>query len=133
MNTQHIRSEDWQEFCEKFTEFSRGSFLTIETIGADGIRSEVFLDTPLEKMTFDMLDACVDVISISLTSRSDQRKENHFVIDPVDLQLKQSNDGRKILQIRAENGTTLVTFHSGRFPEIINFSKERQMAIPSKM
>ena len=82
-------------------------------------------------MTFDKTDACNDVISISLVGRADQRKENHFVIEPVDMQVKQSKEGNKILQIRAENGTTLVTFHSGRFPDLKNFSQERRMAIPS--
>jgi hypothetical protein len=130
-NTQHIRNDDWREFCEKFTEFNRGSLLTIERIGPDGIRSELFRDLPLDKMTFDKTDACNDIISISLVSRADQRKENHFVIEPVDLQIKQSNEGNKILQLRAENGTTLVTFHSGRFPEMENFSDEKRLAIPS--
>lgn len=130
MNTQHIRSGDWEEFCEKFTEYNRGSLLSIETVDADGIRRELFRDLPLDKMTFDKTDACNDVISISLVGRADQRKENHFVIEPVDMQIKQSKEGNKILQIRAENGTTLVTFHSGRFPDE-NFSEERRMAIPS--
>ena len=130
MNTQHIHNEDWQEFCEKFTEFNRGSLLAIETIGADGIRSELFRDLPLDKMTFDRTDACVDVISFSLVGRHEQRKENHFVIDPVDMQVMESKGGKKVLQIRAENGTTLVTFHSGRFPEL-NFSQEKRIAIPS--
>ena len=130
MNTQHIRSSDWREFCEKFTEFNRGSLVNIETVGADGIRRELFRDLPLDKMTFDKTDACSDVISISLVSRADQRKENHFVIEPVDMQIKQSPEGNKILQIRAENGTTLVTFHSGRFPDM-NFGEEKRLAIPS--
>jgi hypothetical protein len=131
MNTQHIHSEDWRELCEQFTEFNRGSLLTIETIGADGIRSEVFRDLPLDKMTFDKTDACNDIISISLVGRADQRKENHFAIDPVDIQIKQLSGGKKVLQIRAENGTTLVTFHSGRFPQFKNFSEEKRFAIPS--
>jgi hypothetical protein len=118
MNTQHIRSKDWREFCDKFTEYNRGSLLSIDAIGADGIRGELFRDLPLDKMTFDKTDACNDIISISLVSRADQRKENHLVIEPVDMQIKQSKEGNKVLQIRAENGTTLVTFHSGRFPDM---------------
>lgn len=131
MNTQHIRSSDWREFCEKFTGFNRGSLLSVETVGADGIRSELFRDLPLDKMTFDKTDVCNDIISISLVGRADQRKENHFVIDPVDMQLKESNEGNKVLQIRAENGTTLVTFHSGKFPDMKNFNAAKAFAIPS--
>lgn len=131
MNTQHIRSADWREFCEKFTEFNCGSLLCIETIGGDGIRDELFRDLPLDKITFDKTDACNDVISVSLLGQAGQRKENHFVIEPVDMQIKQSKEGNKVLQIRAENGTTLITFHSGRFTQMNNFSEEKRFAIPS--
>jgi hypothetical protein len=130
MNTQHIRSENWREFCERFVEINRGSLMSVEIIGADGIRSQLFPDAPLRNMVFDKSDACNDVIRISLDGPPDQRKEDHSIIEPVDLQIKESNDGKKILQIRAENGTTLVTFHSGRFPNF-NFTEKRRFAVPS--
>lgn len=129
MKTQEIRSEDWQDFCEKFSEANRGSLLTVEIIGADGIRSEVVRDLPLDKMTFDPTDACNDVISISLSSAPDQRKINHFVIDPFHLRIRQAEGGKKLLEIGSENGTTLVTFHSGRFPPI-DFGGEKRFALP---
>ena len=131
MNTQEISSEDWQEFCEKFTETNRGSLLTIEKIGADGIRSDVARDLPLNKMTFDTTDACNDVISISLDSEPDQRKINHFVIEPIHLRIRQSEEREKFLEIGSESGVTLVTFHSGRFPDMKKFGEEKRFAIPS--
>jgi hypothetical protein len=130
MNIQEIRSEDWQEFCKKFTEANRGSLLTIEVIGTDGIRSDVARDVPFDKMTFDTTDACNDVISITLGSAPDQRKINHFVIDPMHLRIRRAEAGKKLLEMGSENGTTLVTFHSGRFPQV-NFSEEKRVAIPS--
>jgi len=130
MKTQEIPNEEWQEFCEKFTEFNRGSLLTVEVIGGDGIRSDVARELPLNKMTFDTTDACSDVISLNLGSAPDQRKINHFVIDPMHLRIRQAEAGKKLLEIGCENGTTLVTFHSGRFPQI-NFSEGKRLAIPS--
>src|SRR5690606_37402170 len=131
MKTQEINSEDWQEFCEKFTEANRDSLLTIATIKADGIRSDLARDLPLKKMTFNTTDACNDIISISLDSEPDQRKINHFIIDPRHLRIRQSEEGEKFLEIGSENGVTLVTFHSGRFPDMKNFGEEKRFAIPS--
>ena len=131
MNTQDIQSEDWQDFCEKFTYFNRGSLLTVEVIGSDGVRSDFARDLPLDKMTFDTTDACNDMITISLESAPGERKMNHFVIDPRYLRIRRAEAGKKLLEIGSENGTTLVTFHSGRFPQTNNFSAEKRFVIPS--
>lgn len=128
MNTQEIRPEDWREFCEKFTEANRGSLLTIEMIGADGIQNDVARDVPLDTMTFDKTDACNDVISISF-GKAGQKRLIHSVIEPIHLRVKQTK-GSKLLEILAENGTTLLTFHSGRFPPMNN-GEEKGFAIPS--
>lgn len=125
MKTTEIPSEDWQKFCEKFTQFNRSSLLTIEVIGSDGLRSDVARELPLHKMVFETSDPCNDIISINLGTNSDQRKLNHLVIDPIYLRIRQINDGRKMLEIGSETGTNLVTFHSGRFPpmnDLINGS-----------
>ena len=124
MRTQEIQSEDWQEFCKKFTDFNHGSLLTVEMIAPDGVPSEIARDRPLDKMTYDKTDACNDIISISL-GEPNQKKTNHFVIEPIHLRLTQAEGGKKLLQMTAENGITLVTFHSGRFPQLNNFSDEK--------
>jgi hypothetical protein len=125
MKTLEIQSGRWQEFCEKFTEFNRGSLLTIEIIGRDGIRAEVFRDVPLDKMTFDKTDACNDVINVGLNGGPDQRKLNHIVIDPMHLRIRQAEAGKKLLEIGSENGTTLMTFHSGHFPQREDYEENR--------
>ena len=129
MNTQEIRSEDWQEFCQKFTEFNRGSLLTIEVIGGDGILSEVAHELHLDKMMFDTTDACNNVISFSLGTNPDQRKINHFIIEPIHVRIRQLPEGKKVLEIGSETGTNLVTFHSGRFPVKGDFKEEKHVAI----
>ncbi len=118
MTTQEIASEEWEQFCETFTETNRNSLLIIEVIGADGIRTAVARDLPLDKMSLDKSDACNDVITIKLG----QGRMTHFIIEPIHLRLRQSKDGKKLLELDAENGTTLVTFHSGRFPQVMENS-----------
>ena len=116
MKIEEIKSTEWGEFCRAFSEANRGSLLTIELITADGIRSEIAQDQPLDRMTFDRTDACSDVISVSL-GLSGERKRHHFIVDPIHLLVRKGEAGKKFLEIRGENGTTLVTFHSGRFPQ----------------
>ncbi len=128
MKTQEISSDDWQEFCEKVTEANRNSLLTIEMIASDGIRSDVARELPLHKMTFDTTDACNDVITFSLDSEPDGRKVNHLVIEPIHLRIRQDEEGKKLLEIGSESGVTLVTFHSGRFPDMKDFGEEKRFA-----
>ena len=130
MNKQEIQSEDWCDFCEKFTDANRGSLLTVEVVERDGIQSDIARDSPLEKMTFDKTDACSDIITISLGPVG-ERRINHFVIEPIHLLLTKTKEGSKRLQIEAENGTTIVTFHSGRFSQNQNFREEKRLATPS--
>ncbi|MEO7300126.1 MAG: DUF5335 family protein [Verrucomicrobiota bacterium] len=113
--TQEIRSQDWEEFCRRFTEGNAGSLLSIELTGRDGVQKNVARDLPLEKMTMDKTDACNDLITISMASNGSH--VSHTIIEPIRLLVKEVK-GSKTLQIEAENGVTLVTFHSGRFPEI---------------
>ena len=130
MNNQEIPSEDWAGFCEKFTEANRGSLLIVEIVERDGIQSDVARDLPLEKMTFDKTDACSDIISISL-GQAGERRISHLVIEPIRVLLTKTKEGSKLLQIEAENGTTLVTFHSGRFSQDQISGDEKRFAIPS--
>ena len=128
MNNQEIRSEDWAGFCEKFTEANRGSLVIVEKVERDGIPGDVARDLPLETMAFDKTDACSDIITISV-GRVGERRIDHSVIEPIRLLLTKTKEGRKVLQIEAENGMTLVTFHSGRFSLDENIGEEKRAAI----
>lgn len=127
MNTQEIQSEAWASFCKKFTETNRSSLLTIELIGVDGVQKNIARDAALEEMSFEKTTACNDFINISVGHNGSKRL-NHVVVEPIDLLVKESPNGQKILQIRAENGTTLVTFHSGRFPPTENGNEPKRFA-----
>ncbi|MEO6033827.1 MAG: DUF5335 family protein [Verrucomicrobiota bacterium] len=124
MKNEEIRSEDWAGFCERFTESNRGSLLNVDLLARDGLTNEIARDFPLEKMTFDKTDACSDIITICL-GRAGERRINHSVIEPIRLLLTKSKEGRKILQIEAENGMTSVTFHSGHFPPVSTNGDEK--------
>jgi hypothetical protein len=130
MNHQEIRSEDWAGFCEKFTQANQGSLLHVEMIERDGIKHDLARDLPLEKMTFDKTDACSDIINITL-GQTGERRINHSVIEPIRLLLTKTKEGSKVLQIEAENGTTLVTFHSGRLSLDDQTGDKKQVSVAS--
>ena len=123
MNNQEIRSEDWAEFCGKFTETNRGSLLSVESIDTHGIKNEIARDCPLEEMRFEKTDACSDFIHLNLGGTG-ERRINHQIVEPIRMLLTKSKEGRKILQIDAESGMTLVSFHSGMISPEEQFGKK---------
>ena len=129
MNNQEIRSEDWAAFCEKFTETNRGSLLSVESMGSDGVKNEIARDCPLDEMIFEKTDACSDFIHLNLGGTG-ERRINHQIIEPIRILLVKSKEGRKILQIEAESGTTLVSFHTGMISAEEPFGKTEPVTIP---
>ncbi len=142
MQAQEIEPKLWREFCETFSTLNRGSMMTIEQVRFDGRKDEIAREIPFEKMTLDSTDACSDIVSIALGAPG-ERRITHEVIEPIHLRVKANGSGQKILQLEAENGITLVHFHSGRVPELVPNMKsykgdriamdkdERRFAIPS--
>src|SRR4051794_19829070 len=118
MQAQEIEHKLWREFCENFSALNRGSMMSVEQIGFDGRKHEIARDLPLERMTLDTTDACNDIVSVRL-GESGQRSVTHEVIEPIHIRVKQNGGGQKILQLEAENGLTLIHFHSGRVPELV--------------
>jgi hypothetical protein len=117
MKTQEIRTDQWKNFCDQFSQINQGSLVTLEMAEPDGTRTEIARNTPLQKITLDKSDPCNDVISISV-GEPGKRCVTHLVVEPIHLKYKQTGERNKTLQMEAENGTTLLTFHSGRFPEV---------------
>ena len=133
-----IHPKHWREFCDMFSQINRGSMMMVEIQHLDGRRDTIADNEMFNKMTLDTSEACSNMISISLGAEG-TRKMNHIVIEPIHLRTKQYDDGQKVLQIEAENGVTLISFHSGRFPQMqfesefstIEPRAKREMAIPS--
>ncbi len=90
--------------------------MSAEMLHMDNRRDAVAQNDMFQSMTLDTTDACNNMITISFGQAGESR-HHHQVIEPIHLRIKQNGDGKKHLQIEAENGVTLLTFHSGRFPE----------------
>jgi hypothetical protein len=118
MQAQEIEPKLWREFCETFTALNRGSMMTVERVGPDGRTDEVARDVPFQRMTLDSTDACNDIVSFSLGTPGERRIQ-HEVIEPIHVRVKLNGGGQKMLQLEAENGITLVHFHSGRVPDLV--------------
>jgi|ERR1043166_4162293 hypothetical protein len=115
MKTKEIPSAHWQEFCEQFSENNSGSMVDIDFIDLEGRHRPIGRDLPLLSFESNNSNPCNYEIHVSM-GRPGMRAVTHEVIEPIHFCVKQSDDGKKFLQIEAENGVTLVTFHSGRFP-----------------
>lgn len=134
MKTLAIHPNEWRELCETFTQLNKGTVIDLEFVRFDGRRDQVARGDVFQKMTFDMSDACNNMITIVVGTEG-QRRVSHEVIEPIHLRLKGNEEGRKYLQIEAENGVTLLDFHSGRFPlekyesEFAGLGKERERTL----
>jgi hypothetical protein len=117
MKTVAVHPEEWSEFCDAFTKLNKGTPISIEHQKLDGRRDEIAREEVFQKMTLDRTDACNDLISITMGLEG-QRRVTHVVVEPIHLRVKQNGNGQKLLQIEAENGITLVGFHSGRLPAL---------------
>jgi hypothetical protein len=117
MATAEIKSTDWEPFCQKFLELHQNSLVTLTTIDQGGLRVEAAREMPLRKIWFEK-GACNDSIFINLEQQG-KREINHEVVGPIHLKLREEGEGKKALQIDGENGSTLLSFHSGRMNELM--------------
>jgi hypothetical protein len=115
MATQEIESNDWKQFCERFTELHKGTAMRIEHVHGDGTSHEIARDLPLDRMFIDQNDACNDVITLDLGGG----RSRHVIVEPIHMKLRQQAVGPKKLQIDAESGTTIVSFASGKMKELL--------------
>ena len=122
MKTLAIHPNQWRDFCEAFTQLNKGTAINVELVRLNNDRDLVAQGEVFQKMTFDTGDACNNMISITLGTEG-QRRTNHVVIEPIHVRIKENGDGHKLLQIEAENGVTLVDFHSGKLP-LLRFESE---------
>ena len=105
-----IRDSEWSAFCENFVRENGDSVVTVSQTDRNGITREMAREVPLRGMRLEK-DPCNDIIILEL---GDLETQEIRVIEPIHVQIKQAHDGRKLLHLEAENGITLVHFHSGR-------------------
>ena len=118
MKTVEIPSNEWIPFFQDFSRMYLGSLVTIEMLDAGGEQVEVAYQMPLERVLFDQTDPCNNVIVISV-SEPGKRAVEHVIIDPIHVIVRETGEHKKRMEISAENGTTLVGFHSGKLPEAV--------------
>lgn len=111
MGIKEIRSQDWEAFCRKITELRKEALLTIEVVRPDGRRDQIARSVPLRNMSFEKMDGCSDQILLDLESGREQ-PITHSIVDPIHILLRPSTNGSyNPMEINAESGTTLLTFH----------------------
>ena len=105
-----INSHDWGDFCRRISQQRQGASVRIETIEANGIRTERVGDGTFQSMDFDTSNPCNDVILLRVRN---EREIAYDIIDPVHILLRETEPGEDFnpVQIEAENGTTFLTFH----------------------
>ncbi len=124
MKTVEIPEKEWGTFFEDFFRSHQGSLISIEMLDAGGSKIEVSRDMPLDRIVYDpRADACNNVISIGV-SEPGKRAIEHVILDPIHVIVRETGEHKKRLEIAAENGTTHVTFHSGKLPETVANAEE---------
>lgn len=127
--TTEVLSRDWAEFFLKFNELNKGSLITVEHQNLEGHTKEIAREMPFEGIRFGK-DACNDNITIGLGSAPGARDRDHLVVEPIHVRIRGEQAGRKQIQIEAENGVTIITFHNGRFPMEMEGLQSKQ--VPEK-
>jgi len=118
MPTEEIQSTNWKEFCQRFQQLHQDTPMTIQVIDPGGNRRELVDGVPLQSIKFQQNSGCADTILITVFQEG-KREITHEIIDPIHVKLRQEQEGPKALQIDAENGSTLLTFSSGKIEELL--------------
>jgi hypothetical protein len=116
MATQEISSTNWAEFCRRFVDLHRGTLMTVMKIDPSGHSHEVLRDMPLQKSWMES-DRCNDRIFFDFQEIG-KRELIHEIVEPIHIKVREESQGRKGLQIDAEDGSTLILFSSGKLKEL---------------
>jgi hypothetical protein len=123
MATQEISSTCWKTFCDRFVKLHRGALMTVMKIEPSGQSHEVVRDMPLVNAWMES-GKCNDRIVFNF--EQDGRREcTHEIIEPIHVKVREEGQGKKGLQIDAENGSTLILFSSGKLQELLSNLDQR--------
>ena len=117
MATREIGSTDWKKFCERFVGLHRGTSMTVLKIEPNGQNHEVVRDMPLVNAWMESGE-CNDRIFFNFEQEG-RRECTHEIVEPIHVKLREEGQGKKGLQIDAENGSTLILFSSGKIEELL--------------
>jgi hypothetical protein len=118
METKEIPSKRWEKFFERINDLRRQALLTVEVF-RDGQKEQIARELPLQKIELDRSDGCSDRVALHLGIAS-QRPMTPLIIEPIHIVLRSTENGSfNPLEIDAESGVTLVTFHPALRPDIL--------------
>jgi hypothetical protein len=116
--TKEISSGEWKQFCERFVELHQGTLMTVMKVEPTGEVQEVIKEMPLKKAWLENGE-CSDRIFFDF-EQDGKRERIHEIVDPIHVKLREEAQGKKGLQIEAENGSTLILFRSGKLNELLS-------------
>lgn len=113
-----LRSKSWGDFCQRVSQQQHGGTLNIEVVEPDGRTVETANGAIFDRMALDTGGACSNVISVQAAN---EREINHQIIEPIHILLRESNEHGDYnpVEIQAENGKTLLTFHPAIHEELL--------------
>jgi hypothetical protein len=105
-----IKTQDWNTFCQRLTEFERGASVDILWIDrVSQAERPVARAAEFEEISFGKRDGCSDQITIRAGGEKETR---HEIVEPINIRLRESGkDGNyNGVAIEAEEGITILTF-----------------------
>jgi hypothetical protein len=120
MRTREVKPNQWKMFCQRITETHHGAMVNIQLIHKDSSATTVAEELPFQKLSLDeRRDACNDVLVVKAGLPNEKPIQYH-IIEPIELLLRDGNDLRyNQLQIKAENGISILIFHPGFTPDLL--------------
>jgi hypothetical protein len=119
-----INSSDWPAFCQRISEQRSGAQVKLELIESDGVKTERAGNASLQSMTFDVRNACSDIITLRL---ADTREIVHEIVEPIRFRLHQSSPAGDFhkLEIEAESGITIISLTPSIHAQMLEGFKTR--------
>jgi hypothetical protein len=114
-----IRSASWKDFCRRVSRQQHGGALNIAVEDAQGRMLETVTGLVFDGLSLDTSRACNNVLSVRAANEHSQTLE---IIEPIYILLRQSSDHGDYnpVEIRAENGKTILTFHPAIHQDLLS-------------
>jgi len=121
MKTRELKQNEWKDFCRQLNDTHQGSMVTVQLIQLDGRTNPIMKDMPLQSFALnENRNECNDTMVIA-AGLPNERPRQHMIVEPVRLILRNGGSDRyNELDVIAESGTTLVTFHPGIIPALLD-------------
>jgi hypothetical protein len=118
--TKEIGQKHWEDFCRRINDAGQGTMVSIHIVEQNGRTTSLANDVPLHGVTFKKhAGECSDELIVEAGSPG-ERPIQHTVVEPIHIRLKDAPDQRfNHLHILAENGTTIIAFHPGLTPALV--------------